>query len=79
MKSIRFVWFFSCRVTSLSVQSQQDDFVFYSEFSKNWFEGGSYFEWNSTTKNNDGAKINVFYRTWGDPQKPKLLIVHGVS
>ena len=77
MKSIRFVWFLLIALLSLSVQSQQDDFVFYSELSKNWFEGGSYFEWNSTTKNNDGAKINVFYRTWGDPQKPKLLIVHG--
>ena len=77
MKSIRFVWFLLIALLSLSVQSQQDDFVFYSELSKNWFEGGSYFEWTSTTKNNDGAKINVFYRTWGDPQKPKLLIVHG--
>ena len=77
MKSIRFVWFLLVALMSLSVQSQQDDFVFYSALSKNWFEGGSYFEWNSTTKNNHGAKINVFYRTWGDPQKPKLLIVHG--
>ena len=77
MKSIRFVWFLLIALSSFSVQSQQDDFVFYSELSKNWFKGGSYFEWTSTTKNNDGAKINIFYRTWGDPQKPKLLIVHG--
>ena len=77
MKNIRFVWLFLIALLSLPAQSQQEDFVFYSEFAKNWLEGGSYFEWTSTTKNNDGAKINVFYRTWGDPQKPKLLIVHG--
>ena len=77
MKNIRFVWLFLSALLSLPSQSQQEDFVFYSELAKNWLEGGSYFEWTSTTKNNDGAKINVFYRTWGDPQKPKLLIVHG--
>ena len=77
MKNIRFVWLFLIALLSLPAQSQQEDFVFYSELAKNWLEGGSYFEWTSTTKNNDGAKINVFYRTWGDPQKPKLLIVHG--
>ncbi len=77
MKNIRFVWLFLFGLVSSQAQSQQADFVFYSELAKNWFEEGSYFEWTSTTKNNDGAKINVFYRTWGDPQKPKLLIVHG--
>ena len=77
MKNIRFVWLFLIALLSLPAQSQQEDFVFYSELAKNWLEGGSYFEWTSTTKNNDGAKINIFYRTWGDPQKPKLLIVHG--
>jgi len=77
MQNIRFVWLFLIGLVSLQAQSQQADFVFYSELAKNWFEEGSYFEWTSTTKNNDGAKINVFYRTWGDPQNPKLLIVHG--
>ena len=77
MKNMRFAWLFLIGLLSLQAQSQQADFVFYSELAKNWFEEGSYFEWTSTTKNNDGAKINIFYRTWGDPQKPKLLIVHG--
>ena len=77
MQNIRFVWLFLIGLVSLQAQSQQADFVFYSELAKNWFEEGSYFEWTSTTKNNDGEKINVFYRTWGDPQNPKLLIVHG--
>ena len=77
MKNMKFAWFFLIGLLSFQAQSQQADFVFYSELAKNWFEEGSYFEWTSTTKNNDGAKINIFYRTWGDPQKPKLLIVHG--
>ena len=77
MKNIRLAWLFLIGLLSLQAQSQQAGFVFYSELAKNWFEEGSYFEWTSTTKNNDGAKINIFYRTWGDPQKPKLLIVHG--
>ena len=77
MKNIKFCWLFLIGLLSLQAHSQQADFVFYSELAKKWFEEGSYFEWTSTTKNNDGAKINVFYRTWGDPQKPKLLIVHG--
>ena len=77
MKNMRFAWLLLIGLLSLQAQGQQSDFVFYSELAKNWFEEGSYFEWTSTTKNNDGAKINIFYRTWGDPQKPRLLIVHG--
>ena len=77
MKNIKFSWLFLIGLLSLQAHSQQADFVFYSELAKKWFEEGSYFEWTSTTKNNDGAKINIFYRTWGDQQKPKLLIVHG--
>ena len=64
-------------ITSLPVQSQSEEFTFHSELAKSWLEEGSYFEWSSTTKNNNGAKVNIFYRTWGDPKKPQLLIVHG--
>ncbi|MFT4887239.1 MAG: pimeloyl-ACP methyl ester carboxylesterase [Pseudohongiellaceae bacterium] len=53
------------------------DFEFYSDLAQHWYEGGSYFEWTSTTANNDNAKLNVFYQTFGDSSKPQLLIVHG--
>ncbi len=59
------------------VAAQDDDFVFYSELAQKWYEGGQYFEWTSTTEDNAKAKLNVFYRTWGDESKPKLLLLHG--
>ena len=62
---------------SLALQAQDDDFIFYSDLARDWYQAGDYFEWTSTTKNNDGAKVNVFYRTWGDETKPKLVLVHG--
>ena len=55
----------------------QEDFVFYSELAQEWYEGGDYFEWTSTTRNNNSAIIDVFYRTWGNPNNPQLLIIHG--
>lgn len=77
MNKVLLIIFLFFPLSSLWVYSQPEDFVFHSELSQEWFEGGDYFEWSSTTKNNDGAKVNVFYRTWGHPEKPKLLIVHG--
>lgn len=57
--------------------AQQDDFVFYSELARQWHEGGDYFQWTSTTEDNDSAQVDVFYRTWGNPSNPKLLLIHG--
>lgn len=51
--------------------------MFHSELARDWYEAGQYFEWTSTTADNDAAKVDVFYRTWGDPSKPKLLLIHG--
>jgi pimeloyl-ACP methyl ester carboxylesterase len=62
---------------SLALHAQDDDFVFYSDLARDWYQAGDYFEWTSTTKNNNGAKVNVFYRTWGDETKPKLVLIHG--
>ncbi len=62
---------------SSNVIAQEDDFVFYSELARDWYEAGSYFEWRSTTTNNNGAAVKVHYRTFGDPSDPKLLLVHG--
>lgn len=54
-----------------------EDFQFYSELARQWYEGGDYFEWTSTTVNNAGARVDVFYQTFGDPENPQLLLVHG--
>lgn len=62
---------------SQALLAQDDDFVFYSDLSRDWYQGGNYFEWTSTTEDNDEAKVNVFYRTWGDETKPKLVLIHG--
>ncbi len=57
--------------------AQDDDFVFYSDLSRDWYQGGDYFEWTSTTEDNNAKKVNVFYKTWGDETKPKLVLIHG--
>jgi len=61
----------------LSGLVQAQGFEFYSDLAEQWFDGGSYFEWTSTTANNDNAKLNVFYQTFGDSSKQQLLIAHG--
>jgi len=60
-----------------SLIAQDDSFVFYSDLAREWYQGGDYFEWTSTTADNNAAKVNVFYRTWGDPSNPKLVLIHG--
>lgn len=57
--------------------AQDDDFFFYSDLARDWHQGGNYFEWTSTTVDNNGAKVNVFYKTWGDESNPKLVLIHG--
>lgn len=54
-----------------------EDFQFYSDLARQWYEGGDYFEWTSTTVNNNNARVDVFYRTFGNPENPQLLLVHG--
>jgi len=71
--SLLFVILFS----SQTLLAQDDDFVFYSDLARDWYQGGDYFEWTSTTEDNNSAKVNVFYRTWGDQTKPKLVLIHG--
>ena len=41
--------------SSQSLIAQDDDFVFYSELSRDWYQGGDYFEWTSTTEDNNDA------------------------
>jgi pimeloyl-ACP methyl ester carboxylesterase len=63
--------------TTQNSLAQDDDFVFYSDLARDWYQGGDYFEWTSTTADNNDAKVNVFYRTWGDESNPKLVLIHG--
>lgn len=63
--------------SSLALAAADDDFVFYSDLARDWYEAGDYFEWISTTLNNNEAAVQVFYRTIGNPDNPQLLLVHG--
>tara|TARA_B110000116_G_scaffold46866_1_gene38943 strand:- start:2619 stop:3752 length:1134 start_codon:yes stop_codon:yes gene_type:complete len=69
--------FFLMLFNSQALLAQDDDFVFYSDLARDWYQGGDYFEWTSTTEDNNDAKVNIFYRTWGDETKPKLVLIHG--
>ena len=64
-------------VLILPALSAAEDNAFYSDLARAWHEGGDTFEWQSTTPYNHGAKVDVFYRTFGDPTNPQLLLVHG--
>ena len=55
----------------------QTGFTFYSPLAEAWYRSGEYFEWTSTTPNNQGRRVNVFYRTFGDRSNPALVILHG--
>jgi len=58
-------------------QVRQQAFTFYSALSEEWYRGGRYFTWTSTTLDNAGREVEVFYRTFGDRSNPALLLVHG--
>jgi pimeloyl-ACP methyl ester carboxylesterase len=58
-------------------RAPQTDFTFYSPLAEDWYRSGEYFEWTSTTRNNEGRRVNVFYRTFGNPSNPALVILHG--
>ena len=72
-----------CILTLLLLQStqglmaQDDEFTFYSPLAEEWYSSGEYFQWTSTTVNNNNARVNIFYKTFGDSSKPQLLILHG--
>jgi len=62
---------------SANLPAQDSSAVFYSPLAENWYRSGEYFPWQSTVALNNGASVNVFYRTFGNPQNPALLLVHG--
>lgn len=59
------------------VRDAQGPFTFYSPLAEEWYRGGQYFDWRSTTLNNTGRSVRVFHRTFGDRSKPALLLIHG--
>ena len=64
-------------VRASQTPAPRTDFTFYSPLAEEWYRSGSYFEWTSTTPNNEGRRVKVFYRTFGDRAKPALVILHG--
>jgi pimeloyl-ACP methyl ester carboxylesterase len=59
------------------VRDQLGAFKFYSPQAEEWYRGGSHFDWKSTTQNNAGRTVRVFYRTFGNRSNPALLLIHG--
>ena len=59
------------------IGSQLPGFTFYSPLAEAWYRAGEYFEWTSTTPNNEGRRVRVFYRTFGNRANPALVILHG--
>ena len=59
------------------IGSQSPGFTFHSPLAEAWYRAGEYFEWTSTTPNNEGRRVRVFYRTFGNRANPALVILHG--
>lgn len=57
--------------------ARQQSFTFYSSLSEEWYRGGQHFTWTSTTLDNAGREVDVFYRTFGNRSNPAILLVHG--
>jgi len=76
-KLVRTLFISAVSFLSFCSWAEESDFVFHSDLAEAWFKGGDYFEWTSTTKNNQQAKVDVFYRTFGSKDKPQLLMIHG--
>ena len=70
-------FFVSAGYCMTSMGHAAEENTFYSDLARDWYEGGDYFEWQSTTPNNNGASVDVFYRTFGNPDNPQLLLIHG--
>lgn len=61
----------------ITLDTEWGPFTFYSPEAASWYQGGEYFDWTSTTPNNRGRTVRVFHRTFGDPNNPAVLMIHG--
>ncbi|HBD96661.1 MAG TPA: hypothetical protein DC060_00525, partial [Gemmatimonadetes bacterium] len=68
-----------CGVSLLAVpaSAQQTDFTFHSPLAEDWYQASQFFEWTSTTANNNGQSVQVAYRTFGSRTNPALVLLHG--
>ncbi len=57
--------------------AQDEDFTFYSPMAEQWYRAGSYFEWTSTTADNNKKQVSVHFRTFGDRANPAIVLLHG--
>ena len=57
--------------------AQPPGFTFHSPLAEAWYRAGDYFDWTSTTPNNEGRRVRVFHRTFGDRANPALVLLHG--
>lgn len=64
-------------VSAIRAFGQQTSFTFSSPLAEDWFRSGRFFEWTSTTANNNGQKVQVYYRTFGNRSNPALVLLHG--
>lgn len=47
-------------VAAAPIYNAQAGFTFYSPLADAWYRSGQFFEWTSTTRNNNGRKAKVF-------------------
>ena len=79
MKTRQLVVAALCGASLLAVpaSAQQTDFTFHSPLAEDWYQASQFFEWTSTTANNNGQSVQVAYRTFGSRTNPALVLLHG--
>jgi len=58
-------------------QGERAGFTFYSPVAEAWYRGGRFLEWTSTIRNDNGRRVKIFYRTFGDRSRPAIVILPG--
>ena len=48
-----------------------------SDLADTWRASGQYFTWTSTLPENQGRRVQVFYRCVGDPSRPTIVMLPG--
>ncbi len=64
-------------LVAVPISAQRTDFTFYSPLAEDWYEASQFFEWTSTTANNNGQRVQISYRTFGSRSNPALVLLHG--
>ena len=64
-------------LVAVPASAQQTEFTFYSPLAEDWYQASQFFEWTSTTANNNGQRVQISYRTFGSRSNPALVMLHG--